>query len=409
MCCCAAIARARSRPSRSRSRNHAACTTRSSRTCARAGASFLVAIEQAAAGAPRARRVDRGAVGSRVGRRRHERHVRAAALARRAPTSRRRASAHARVRRPLVARRVARPDADRRPRASTRKRPRCSSAGASRAAPGARADDLPGGFAAIGDVLRAMEDAGTVRRGYFVESLEGAQFAWPGAIDRLREAPRGQAPRVDVLAAVDPANAWGSALPWPPLRDRRRAAGAPRRRERRARRRRARAVGRAEGQAASRPRRARRPRRSSSRSPSACRCSPRRQRRRELLVETIDGEPAGHSPLARPLLAAGARVDYRGLVVRGTTLVAPPPSPSRSPTSRRQTRRARAETMPEGDSIRRVATRSRRWSARRSSASRRKASPRDARRPHGHARRRARQAPHDRSRRRHAAPRAPRA
>src|SRR6185369_14434783 len=56
---------------------------------------------------------------------------------------------------------------------------------------GARADELPGGFALVGDVLRAMEDAGTVRRGYFVESLEGAQFAWPGAIDRLREAPRG--------------------------------------------------------------------------------------------------------------------------------------------------------------------------------------------------------------------------
>src|SRR6185503_10950456 len=83
----------------------------------------------------------------------------------------------------------------------------------------ARADELPGGFAAIGDVLRAMEDAGTVRRGYFVESLEGAQFAWPGAIDRLREAPRGEAQRVDVLPAVDPACAWGSALPWPELRD----------------------------------------------------------------------------------------------------------------------------------------------------------------------------------------------
>ena len=54
----------------------------------------------------------------------------------------------------------------------------------------ARADELPGGFATVGDVLRAMEDAGTVRRGYFVENLEGAQFAWPGAIDRVREAPR---------------------------------------------------------------------------------------------------------------------------------------------------------------------------------------------------------------------------
>src|SRR4029077_4004361 len=54
--------------------------------------------------------------------------------------------------------------------------------------------------------------------GFFVESLEGAQFAWPAAIDRLREAPR-QSQRVDVLAATDPACAWGSALPWPALRD----------------------------------------------------------------------------------------------------------------------------------------------------------------------------------------------
>ena len=51
-----------------------------------------------------------------------------------------------------------------------------------------------------------------------------------------------------------------------------------------------------------------------------------KQRRRELLIETIDGEAAGSSPLARSLIAAGARVDYRGLVVRGTiTQVLPDP------------------------------------------------------------------------------------
>ena len=60
-------------------------------------------------------------------------------------------------------------------------------------------------FAAIGDVFRAMEDAGTVRRGFFVENLEGAQFAWPGAIDRLREITAGQTQRVMVIAALDPA------------------------------------------------------------------------------------------------------------------------------------------------------------------------------------------------------------
>jgi ATP-dependent helicase Lhr and Lhr-like helicase len=180
----------------------------------------------------------------------------------------------------------------------------------------ARADELPGGFTAVADVLRAMEDAGTVRRGYFVEHLEGAQFAWPGAIDRLREAPRGQAQRVDVLAAVDPACAWGSALPWPALHD-------PDARP--ARRVGATAIlvdgalalwlepkGRRVATATSLP---------AETIELACAVGlPRvaaKQRRRELLIETIDGEAAGSSRWARNLLAAGARVDYRGLVVRG--------------------------------------------------------------------------------------------
>ena len=152
---------------------------------------------------------------------------------------------------------------------------------------------LPGGFAAVGDVLRAMEDAGTVRRGYFVESLEGAQFAWPGAIDRLREAPRGQAQRVDVLAAVDPANAWGSALPWPQLAIRMRKPARRSRCDRDPRRWRARACGSSRRASGSRPRPAAAPRRSSSRSRSGCRSSRSKQRRRELLIETIDGQPAG--------------------------------------------------------------------------------------------------------------------
>src|SRR5690606_26802408 len=53
-----------------------------------------------------------------------------------------------------------------------------------------------------------------------------------------------------------------------------------------------------------------------------------KQRRRELLIETIDGAAAGSSPWARGLLAAGARIDYRGLVVRGVvTPVLPEPTP----------------------------------------------------------------------------------
>jgi ATP-dependent Lhr-like helicase len=106
------------------------------------------------------------------------------------------------------------------------------------------AERLPGGFAAVYPVLRAMEETGQCRRGYFVEGLGGAQFALPGAVDRMRalagdtiaataagtpppdagdaflaglarpgepEDPR----RAVVLAAADPAQPYGAALPWP--------------------------------------------------------------------------------------------------------------------------------------------------------------------------------------------------
>ncbi|TMQ13777.1 MAG: DEAD/DEAH box helicase [Deltaproteobacteria bacterium] len=194
----------------------------------------------------------------------------------------------------------------------------------------ARADELPGGFAAVGDVLRAMEDAGTVRRGYFVESLEGAQFAWPGAIDRLREAPRGEAQRVDVLPAIDPALAWGSALPWPALRD---PAARPARRvgatailvdgelavwlEPRARRI---ATGDLPAESIELALAVGLPRVAA------------RARRRELLIELIDGVSATEAPLARVLLTGTARADYRGLVVRAQpTSVAPAPPASPLP------------------------------------------------------------------------------
>jgi ATP-dependent Lhr-like helicase len=76
------------------------------------------------------------------------------------------------------------------------------------------AEGWPGGFAALYPVLRAMEEAGRVRRGYFVEGLGGSQFALPGAVDRLRAAREG-GPELTALAAVDPANPYGSVLPWP--------------------------------------------------------------------------------------------------------------------------------------------------------------------------------------------------
>jgi ATP-dependent helicase Lhr and Lhr-like helicase len=114
------------------------------------------------------------------------------------------------------------------------------------------AEAVPGGFAAIYRVLRAFEDTGRCRRGYFVEGLGAAQFALPGAVDRLRasvpavvppadgagNAPAGPSPwavpvpggwrervrsradnaepsRALLLSATDPANPYGAALPWP--------------------------------------------------------------------------------------------------------------------------------------------------------------------------------------------------
>jgi ATP-dependent Lhr-like helicase len=91
------------------------------------------------------------------------------------------------------------------------------------------AERVPGGFGAVYPVLRAMEETGQCRRGYFVAGLGAAQFALPGAVDRMRALagdPRpadpwasGAAPdpaeRTVVLAAADPAQPYGAALPWP--------------------------------------------------------------------------------------------------------------------------------------------------------------------------------------------------
>lgn len=82
------------------------------------------------------------------------------------------------------------------------------------------AEGVPGGFATLYKVLTAFEDAGRCQRGYFVESLGGAQFAIASTIDRLRSYLDGVDPerpeyRAVVLAAADPANPYGAALPWP--------------------------------------------------------------------------------------------------------------------------------------------------------------------------------------------------
>ena len=107
-------------------------------------------------------------------------------------------------------------------------------------------EPIDGGFSAVYPVLRAMEEAGRIRRGYFVDGLGAAQFALPGAVDRLR-AMRDQPGElagdhgrvVHLLAAADPANPYGAALAVAASR-RRRPAPVPagRGRVRRARRRR---------------------------------------------------------------------------------------------------------------------------------------------------------------------------
>jgi ATP-dependent Lhr-like helicase len=80
-----------------------------------------------------------------------------------------------------------------------------------------RGEGIAGGYGAVYSELRALETLGTCRRGYFVEGLGGAQFALGGAVERLRELrPRdGDEPEALVLAAADPAQAYGAALPWP--------------------------------------------------------------------------------------------------------------------------------------------------------------------------------------------------
>jgi len=78
------------------------------------------------------------------------------------------------------------------------------------------AEGTPGGFAAVYPVLKLMEEAGAVRRGYFVAGLGAAQFAHPGAVDRLRTLREGDAgDEVVTLAAADPAQPYGAALVWP--------------------------------------------------------------------------------------------------------------------------------------------------------------------------------------------------
>lgn len=84
----------------------------------------------------------------------------------------------------------------------------------------AAAENIPGGFSAVYDVLKALEESGRIRRGYFVAGLGAAQFALPAAVDLLRQLraePPEEKPEFVQLSAADPANPYGSVLRWPEL------------------------------------------------------------------------------------------------------------------------------------------------------------------------------------------------
>jgi ATP-dependent Lhr-like helicase len=182
-------------------------------------------------------------------------------------------------------------------------------------------EGVEGGFSALYPVLRAMEDAGRIRRGYFVDGLGAAQFAVSGALDRLRAVREGSDPpaegEVVLLAAADPANPYGSALPWPRRgeNDRRpyqRAAGAY--------------VVLVDGIAALYVDRGG----SSiqvlpaSDDPDVAVAAARSLRTlvtdgrfRELVIRKVDGEDVASSPFRPTLLDAGFVTGYRGLLLRG--------------------------------------------------------------------------------------------
>jgi ATP-dependent Lhr-like helicase len=181
------------------------------------------------------------------------------------------------------------------------------------------AEEIAGGFSAVYPVAKALEEAGRVRRGYFVAGLGAAQFALPGADDRLRalrNAPPREDSRTVVLAATDPASPYGAAVPWPEREGARpqRVAGAQ--------------VILNDGRLAAWISRAERnlvtflsdsePERSETSAAIAGALAGLVEtgRRRVLLVAKVDGEDPSRSPLAPFLLEAGFLWGSRGFLKR---------------------------------------------------------------------------------------------
>ena len=183
----------------------------------------------------------------------------------------------------------------------------------------ALAEGVPGGFAALYPALSDLETLGTFRRGYFVEGLGGAQFAIPGAVERLRDlrdAPPDEGHHAIVLGAADPAQPYGAAVPWPPrdgaTRSPSRVFGAQ--------------VVLVNGApvlylerggrslltfpADDRPG-------ALERALGALAAWVTSDRRRRVSVQRVNGEQVFGSPLERPLADAGFLADLRGMILRG--------------------------------------------------------------------------------------------
>jgi ATP-dependent helicase Lhr and Lhr-like helicase len=180
------------------------------------------------------------------------------------------------------------------------------------------AEGVPGGFAALYPALADLETLGLCRRGYFLEGLGGAQFAMPGAVERLRDlrdVPPDEGLHVLVLGAADPAQPYGAAVPWPRRdggRSPSRVFGAQ--------------VVLLDGSpvlylerggrslltfpTGDRPD-------DLERGLSAFAAWVTSDRRRRVSIERVDGEAVFGSPLERPLADAGFQTDLRGMVLRG--------------------------------------------------------------------------------------------
>jgi ATP-dependent Lhr-like helicase len=171
-------------------------------------------------------------------------------------------------------------------------------------------EGVPGGFAGVYPVLKALEMSGKVRRGYFVDGLGAAQFAVPGAVDRirsLRDTVRGGDRSAVLVAATDPAQPYGAALPWPagPGRPARQAGAF---------------VVLVDGALAAFLERGARSLLTFGTDPAEWADSlaslPKDGRLRKIELTRIDGGPAGDSPAADRLRAAGFTDGYRGLTLR---------------------------------------------------------------------------------------------